>query len=84
MTKQLQKIQEPLRTKKLTIFEVTLFLLIHDVHNGSEAKAQEVLANLKQTFGESTAFMLRMNSNGEKGPDPWKGFIQRLHPGMTV
>ena len=24
-----------------------LFLLVHDIHNGSEAKAQEVFANLK-------------------------------------
>ena len=27
-----------------------LFLLVHDVHNGSEAKAQEVFANLKLRF----------------------------------
>ena len=35
----------------------TLFLLVHDVHNGSEAKAQEVLANLKITFGDTSKFM---------------------------
>ena len=63
---------------------VTLFLLLHDVHHGSEAKAQEVLANLKQTFGDTNAYMLRINSNGEKGPDPWAGFLQRLNPGHSV
>lgn len=63
---------------------VTLFLLVHDVHQGSEAKAQEVLANLKQTFGDTNAFLLRINSNGEKGPDPWAGFLQRMNPGQTV
>jgi len=29
-----------------------LFLLVHDVHNGSEAKAQEVFANLKLHFNK--------------------------------
>ena len=44
----------------------TLFLLIHDSQKGSEAKAQEVHANLKQNFGESCSFLLRINSAGEK------------------
>ena len=35
----------------------TLFLLVHDVHNGSEAKAQEVLANLKITFGDTSMLL---------------------------
>ena len=63
---------------------VILFLLVHDVHKGSEAKAQEVLANLKQTFGDTNSFLLRINSNGEKGPDPWAGFLQRMNPEQTV
>lgn len=39
----------------------TLFLLVHDVHNGSEAKAQEVLANLKITFGDTSKFLEKLS-----------------------
>merc|ERR1711892_962270 len=58
-----------------------LFVLVHDAQKGSEAKAQEAHANLRQNFGESCSFLLRLNSqNGEKGPDPWNGILQRLDP----
>ena len=68
-----------------------LFLLIHDVHNGSEAKAQEVYANLKQTFGENSSYLLRINSTAASGDgttvnsqlDPWKGMKTRLNPTET-
>ena len=65
--------------------------MIHDVHNGSEAKAQEVYANLKQTFGENSSFLLRINSSAASGDgtavnsqlDPWKGMKTRLNPTET-
>ena len=44
------------------------------------SKAQEVYANLKQTFGDSCSFLLRINSQGDKGPDPWNGILTRLDP----
>ena len=54
------------------------FLLLHDVQKGSEAKAQEVFANLKQTFGATKAFILRVNTGGNNGeaPDPWGQFSE--------
>ena len=55
------------------------FLLLHDIQKGSEAKAQEVFANLKQTFGASNAYLLRVNSggnNGEASTDPWGQFSE--------
>jgi hypothetical protein len=54
------------------------FLLLHDVQKGSEAKAQEVFANLKQTFGATKAFFLRVNTGGNNGeaPDPWGQFSE--------
>lgn len=40
---------------------------------------------MKNSLCFQGAYLLRINSNGEKGQaDPWAGFLQRMNPGVPM
>lgn len=63
------------------------YVLLHDVVEGEQAKAETVYQNMKTTFGAHLCHLLQINSrsvqtaetlkNDQNMPDPWSQFLHR-------
>ncbi|CAF96624.1 unnamed protein product [Tetraodon nigroviridis] len=66
------------------------YVLLHDVGEGSEDRANVVYEDMKQRYGPQGCALLRTNTrpvsvdSGEQIPDPWGQYLHTNHPSTQV
>ncbi|KAJ8276838.1 hypothetical protein GJAV_G00068480 [Gymnothorax javanicus] len=59
------------------------YVLLHDISEGDEQRADSVYEDMKQRYGTQACYLLKINSRtsgtgpGEQIPDPWSQYLQK-------
>ncbi|XP_035270312.1 trafficking protein particle complex subunit 8 isoform X1 [Anguilla anguilla] len=59
------------------------YVLLHDISEGDEQRADTVYEDMKQRYGTQACYLLKINSrmsasaSGEQIPDPWSQYLQK-------
>ncbi|XP_057698000.1 trafficking protein particle complex subunit 8 isoform X2 [Corythoichthys intestinalis] len=62
------------------------YVLLHDVSQGDQQRAETVYEDMKQRYGPAGCYLLKINSRtlpaeqNEQIPDPWSQYLHRNHP----
>ncbi|XP_076134156.1 trafficking protein particle complex subunit 8 isoform X2 [Alosa pseudoharengus] len=62
------------------------YVLLHDISDGDEQRAESVYEDMKQRYGSQACYLLKINSrhggavgSEEQIPDPWSQYLQKTH-----
>ncbi|XP_063057048.1 trafficking protein particle complex subunit 8 [Engraulis encrasicolus] len=62
------------------------YVLLHDISDGDEQRAESVYEDMKQRYGSQACYLLKINSrqggavgSEEQIPDPWSQYLQKMH-----
>ncbi|KAB5539779.1 hypothetical protein PHYPO_G00093090 [Pangasianodon hypophthalmus] len=61
------------------------YVLLHDVSDGDEKRADSIYEDMKQRYGTQCCYLLKINSGtgaarpDEQMPDPWSQYLQKNH-----
>ncbi|KAM9435853.1 trafficking protein particle complex subunit 8 isoform 3-T3 [Clarias gariepinus] len=61
------------------------YVLLHDISDGDEKRADSIYEDMKQRYGTQCCYLLKINSGtgaagpDEQMPDPWSQYLQKNH-----
>ncbi|KAF5900443.1 trafficking protein particle complex subunit 8 isoform X1, partial [Clarias magur] len=61
------------------------YVLLHDISDGDEKRADSIYEDMKQRYGTQCCYLLKINSRtgaagpDEQMPDPWSQYLQKNH-----
>ncbi|TSK58116.1 Trafficking protein particle complex subunit 8 [Bagarius yarrelli] len=61
------------------------YVLLHDISDGDEKRADSIYEDIKQRYGTQCCYLLKINSRtgaagpDEQMPDPWSQYLQKNH-----
>uniref|UniRef100_A0A914Z0P1 Uncharacterized protein n=1 Tax=Panagrolaimus superbus TaxID=310955 RepID=A0A914Z0P1_9BILA len=59
------------------------YVVLHDVEDGNEEKANEVFAKVSASYGSDCCHMLKINSTSDADlPDPWQQILEQRYRGL--